>query len=304
MTRQPDRRLEERIATIRSQVEARLDELLPGEAVPPEKLHRSMRYSLLTAGKRIRPLITILTAESLGATRRVALDPACALELVHTASLILDDLPFMDNASLRRGRPANHVEFGQDVATLAAVSLLNRAYGVLAGAPGVTKECRLEMIGVLARTIGDEGIVSGQVHDLHLMAQGDPGLEEVERIAAQKTGALFVAGAEIGACVAGVHGARLEAARRFAWDLGLCFQVLDDLDDLHDSHVSTGKDVDQDASKTTFVSLLGPEKARRASERFARAAICALDPIGSSAETLAQLAEHILDRTRKAAPEG
>jgi geranylgeranyl diphosphate synthase type II len=260
-----------------------------------------MRYSVLAGGKRFRPILTILTAESLGASLEVALDPACAVEMVHTASLILDDLPVMDDATLRRGRPANHVVFGQDIATLAAVSLLNRAYGLLATTQGVTKDCRLELVEVLARTIGDEGIVSGQVQDLHLAAQDDPDLANLERIAGQKTGALFVAGVEIGARVAGVHGEPLEAVRSFGWDLGVCFQVLDDLADLHDSHVATGKDVGKDAAKTTFVSLMGPERAREASERFARAAIRALDPIGPAAEPLAQLANHLLQRTRKLA---
>jgi geranylgeranyl diphosphate synthase type II len=302
MIGQRDANLEQRLASIRERVDGRLGRLCPGEDVPPEKLHRSMRYSLLAPGKRIRPVITVLTAEALGAAADVALDPACAVEMVHTASLILDDLPFMDDAALRRGRPANHVEFGQDIATLAAVSLMNRAYAVLASAPGLEEACRLELVDVLARTIGDEGIVSGQVHDLHLTGQNDPGLAELERMAGQKTAALFVAGAELGARVAGVRGKPLESVRAFAWNLGLCFQVVDDLADLHGSHVTTGKDVGKDAAKATFVSLMGPERAFEAAERFARAAVRALDPIGPSADELDRLTDHILERTRTFTP--
>jgi geranylgeranyl diphosphate synthase type II len=303
MTSQHDPTLVERMTTIRHQVDARLDQLVPPADAPPENLHSAMRYSLLAPGKRIRPFIAILTAESLGAPERVALDPACAVEMVHTASLILDDLPFMDNAALRRGRAASHVEFGQDIATLAAVSLLNRAYGVLSNAAGLAESCRLELIDVLARTIGDEGIVSGQVHDLHLTTEPDSCLAKHEMMAAQKTSALFVAGSEMGARAAGVRGDRLDAVRSYAWDLGLCFQVLDDLADLHGSQTTTGKDVGKDTAKTTFVSLMGPERAQEASERFAMAAIHALQPLGQSAVLLTQLAEHLLERTRNFTPQ-
>jgi geranylgeranyl diphosphate synthase type II len=302
MTQPLDPELETRIDAIRQAVDARLGELVPGEEAPPEKLHRSMRYSLLAPGKRIRPIVTILTGETLGAPRGAALDPACALEMVHTASLILDDLPSMDDAVLRRGRPANHVEFGQDIATLASVSLLNRAYSVLASARGVEGDRRLELVNVLARTIGDEGIVAGQVHDLHLSPSEDPDLAALEHTAGQKTSALFVAGAEMGARLAGAGDERLEAIRLFAWELGLCFQVLDDLVDLYGSRGSTGKDVGQDTSKTTFASLMGPERAEEASEKYARAAVRALEPFGPSAEPLARLVRYLLDRTRRITP--
>ena len=297
MARRQSSDLEGRMTSIRAEIDRRLATIVPGEDVPPEKLHRAMRHSLLAPGKRIRPVITILTAEALGASCDAALDPACAVEMVHTASLILDDLPFMDDAALRRGQPANHVVFGQDIATLAAVSLLNRAYGVLATAPGLNNARRLELVDALARMIGDDGIVSGQVHDLQLTGQAGAGLGELERMAGQKTGALFVAGAAIGAGVAGVSGERLDAVQAFAWDLGLCFQVLDDLADCHGSHASTGKDVGKDGVKATFVSLMGSEKAREVSQQFARAAVRELEPIGPAADTLAQLAQLLVDRT-------
>ena len=303
MTNEKRTNLERRLASIRSRVDGRLATLLPGEDAPPEKLHRSMRYSLLAPGKRIRPIITIFAAEALGAPFELALDPACAVEMVHTASLILDDLPFMDDAVLRRGRPANHVEFGLDIATLAAISLLNRAYAVLAAAPGLEQARRLELVDVLAKMIGDDGIVSGQVHDLNLTAAADPDLAELERMAGQKTGALFVAAAEMGARAAGAGGARLEAVRAFAWDLGLCFQVLDDLADRNGTRATMGKDVGKDASKATFVSLMGPERAQQASTKFADAAVRALHPIGTAADPLVHLADYLLQRTGRFTPQ-
>jgi geranylgeranyl diphosphate synthase type II len=303
MISQDNSELERRLASIRAEVDERLAVLVPGEEVPPETLHRSMRYSLLAPGKRIRPAITILTAEALGASSDLALNPACAVEMVHTASLILDDLPFMDDAALRRGMPANHVEFGQDIATLAAISLLNRAYGVLAASPGLDDARRLQLVDVLAKMIGDDGVVSGQVHDLRLTGQTDAGLAELERMAGQKTGALFVAAGEMGARVAGVSDARLEAVRAFTWDLGLCFQVLDDLADRSATHDTTGKDVGKDGAKTTFVSLMGLERAQEASKEFAEAAVRALGPIGPAADSLVHLADYLLERTRRFTPQ-
>jgi geranylgeranyl diphosphate synthase type II len=303
MTSHSSAELEERMREVRRSVDQRLPELVPDENAPPEKLHRAMRYSLLAPGKRIRPVITILAAEAFGAPGELALDPACAVEMVHAASLILDDLPSMDDASLRRGQPTNHLVFGQDIATLASVSLLNRAYLVLANSPGLGLEVRIDLVDLLARMIGDDGIVSGQVHDLHFTGRADSELSELERMAGQKTSALFVAGAEMGARVAGVSSEWIEAVGAFAWDLGLCFQVLDDLADLQETPESTGKNVGQDASKTTFVSVLGTERAREAAEMFARAAVGALDLIGPGAERLAQLADYLLDRARRLSPQ-
>jgi geranylgeranyl diphosphate synthase type II len=296
-----DSDLETRLEEIRAAVDRRLDELVPTEETPPALLHRVMRYSLLAPGKRVRPALTLLTAESLGASPDLALDPACALEMVHAASLILDDLPFMDDALHRRGRPACHVAFGEDIAILASISLLNRAYAVLTDAPGLEKALRLELVAMLASRIGDEGIVSGQVHDLRLAEEDDPGQSEVERMAGQKTGALFVAAAEMGARIAGYSGKPLESVRAFAWDLGLCFQALDDLSDRNGTLAELGKDVGQDVSKATFVSVMGPSRARRASERFAAAAVRALGPIRPAAEPLVSLTGYLMRRSRQRA---
>ena len=294
--------LERQLSSIRGRIDDRLPLLVPAEDLPPENLHRAMRYSLLAPGKRIRPIVTVLTAQALAASPEVAIDPACAVEMVHTASLILDDLPIMDDAAERRGKPANHVVFGQDIATLAAVSLLNRAYAVLAEAPGLAVEPRLQLVGELAKIIGDGGIVSGQVHDLELTGQTDPCPDHLERTARQKTGALFDACARIGAIVAGVSGPPLDAVRAFASHLGLCFQVLDDLADSQTAAAKAGPAVSEDHSKTTFVSLLGIERAQSYSEQLVQSAIRELEPLGPAADPLAQLAQYVLESTRRFTP--
>ena len=143
--------LHDEVVRLRTRVNERLGELVPPEDTPPEQLHRALRYSLVAPGKRIRPLMTILTATRLGADAETCLDPACALEIVHTASLIIDDMPFMDDATTRRGKPAHHTVFGEDLAALASLELLSRAYGVMARARGLDDRLRLELIRLLSR---------------------------------------------------------------------------------------------------------------------------------------------------------
>jgi geranylgeranyl diphosphate synthase type II len=288
------------LLAIPRRVEQRLSELVPGEDVRPVALHRAIRYSLLAPGKRIRPTVTILSAAALGGSADLALDPACAVEMVHTASLILDDLPAMDDAATRRGRPACHREFGEDIATLASVALLNRSFGVLAEAPGLDAERRAALVGLQSRMIGGNGIVAGQLRDLHHGATRKRDAGHLERIAREKTGALFVNGAEAGAIVAGASGAPLAAVREFAVQLGLCFQVLDDLVDHHGCSVRAGKDVGQDADKVTFVALLGVDGARGRAESHLDRAIGALAPLGPAATPLELLGRYMMSRAEAA----
>jgi geranylgeranyl diphosphate synthase type II len=150
------------VIRVRRLVDGRLDELVPSGTGQAQALHESIRYSLLASGKRIRPVLAILTCKYLGEKELAVLDPACAIEMVHTASLILDDMPSMDDASLRRGRPTNHLVFGDDTATLASVALLNRAFGVISEAEGLTALIRVELIRLLSEAIGSNGIIAGQ----------------------------------------------------------------------------------------------------------------------------------------------
>jgi len=281
---------------LRRRIEDRLRELIPPENVHPKRLHRAIRYSLLAGGKRIRPLLTIQVATDLGASIEAALDPACAVEMVHTASLILDDLPCMDDAFLRRGEPANHRVFGEDTAILAATALLNRAFGVIADCEHLTATTRLDLTRLLSESVGSNGIIAGQFRDL----QGHRGWQDnaaLTEMYAQKTGALFVAALEAGARVAGVDQAWVIAVREYGTNLGLAFQLLDDLLDTFGSSEDIGKDVGQDAGNETLASRLGEKGARLAVDRYVDSAASALEPLGASGVGLVELARSYTEKT-------
>ncbi len=282
---------ERRVQVIRAQVEERLATLVPAEVEPPQQLHKAIRYSLLAPGKRIRPLVAILAAEQLGGDPDLATDPACAIEMVHTASLILDDLPAMDDATLRRGRPANHIVFGESTALLAAMALLNHAFAVVTAAPGLADALRVQLVELLSRCIGSKGIIAGQEHDLRADWKHSDH-QRLERMHAQKTGALFVASAEAGARIAGIPDERLDAVRRFASNLGLAFQTLDDLLDCSSTETDAGKNVGMDTDKPTFVRFIGPERARVRAQSLIEAAVDALASLGARGEALAELAHN------------
>ena len=271
-----------RLPELRARVDARLATLLDAGATAPTPLREAVRHALLSPGKRLRPVLALLAAEQFGDGRRgaaAALDAGCAIEMVHAASLVLDDLPCMDDAELRRGRPTTHRRFGEDMAVLAAISLLNQAYATVAAVPGLPADARLELVSGLTRAVGFEGLVAGQARDLRerdAYAEATP-LHELNR---QKTGVLFVAAVESGAQAAGATGARLEAARAFARDLGEAFQILDDLLDVTATSESAGKDVGQDGDKPTVVSLIGPDGARAEMHRRLQAALNHLDDGG------------------------
>jgi geranylgeranyl diphosphate synthase type II len=237
--------------------------------------------------------MTLLTATRLGAETEAALDPACAIEMVHTASLIVDDMPFMDDAEMRRGRQANHRVFGQDVASLAAFDLLSRAFGVVAAAPGLDDAQRIDLVSLLSRTLAGEGVIAGQLHDLQSEERPpDPAL--LKKMYEQKTGVLFVACSEAGARVAGVPAEWIEPIQEFAMNMGILFQIVDDLLDRFGTLESTGKDVGQDDGKTTLVSVLGPDEARKEACHRLEAAERALDPLGPAGKPLDEMARSLM----------
>ena len=281
---------------LRRRVDRRLGELIPSENAHPKRLHRAMRYSLLAGGKRIRPLLTIQVATDLGASITAALDPACAIEMVHTASLILDDLPCMDDAFLRRGEPANHRVFGEDTAILAATALLNQAFGVIADSEHLTAQTRLDLTRLLSESVGSNGIIAGQFRDLQ-MQQGRGNDAQLTEMYAQKTGALFVAALEAGARVAGVDRSWVVAVREYGANLGLAFQLLDDLLDTFGSRTDIGKDIGQDAAHETLASRLGEKGALSAVDRYIDSAASALEPLGSSGIGLVELARSYTEKT-------
>ena len=250
-------------AARRARVDLRLEKLLPPADAMPRPLTGAVRDICLGPGKRIRPLLTMLSSAHFGGRELAALDFGCALELIHTASLVLDDLPCMDDAVMRRGQLTLHRRFGEDTAVLAAVALLNHAYGVVASDATVESETRLALIALLSETVGFRGLVSGQFRDLR-----DPeALRDEQTLTSlnhQKTGVLFAAAMVGGAMIAGADQAAQMRARLFANRLGLAFQLWDDLQDSVSTSEAIGKDVRKDDDRVTFVTLWGEERTRAA----------------------------------------
>jgi geranylgeranyl diphosphate synthase, type II len=243
-------------------IDERLASLVPPAEQTPAALHRSMRHSLLARGKRVRALLLVLAAKQFGAEEERALASACAVEMVHAASLILDDLPAMDNATLRRGVPANHRVYGEATAILAAIALMNRAFGVIAEDRQLDETARVRLTQILSHAIGSEGLVAGQEADLKWQPIAAT-RKDVELVHARKTAALFSAATEMGAIIAGINGADAQRMRDFGKRLGLAFQVLDDLLDVLAAREQAGKDVGRDAGKPSMVQTVGLEEAQR-----------------------------------------
>jgi geranylgeranyl diphosphate synthase, type II len=263
--------------------------------VPPagETVDRAMAYSVLAPAKRVRPVLTMLSAEVCGGTTHAALPAAVSLELVHTSSLILDDLPSMDDAPRRRGQAANHVEFGEAIAILAAFGLLNQAYLTIA------RSYPPELAAALSRLVGDavgcDGLVAGQAADL-LATDRDINFDLLERIHRGKTGALFNASAVAGAMTAQAGAEAIASLSAFARNLGLAFQIIDDLLDVEGDPAETGKAVRQDARKTTFVSFSGVAGAHQLASELCQTADRALTPFGRDADRLRQLSAFVAGR--------
>ncbi|HEX8557800.1 MAG TPA: farnesyl diphosphate synthase [Pyrinomonadaceae bacterium] len=286
-------------ARVRAEVEAELDRLVPAETEDPPAIHAAVRWSLFAPAKRFRPLLVAAAGETLGAPPEKLVRTACAFELLHTYSLVHDDLPAMDDDDLRRGRPTCHVKFGEATAVLAGDALQTLAFRTLAEDDALDAALRVRLISELARAAGTpSGMVAGQAHDLAAEARTDVGGEELERIHRRKTGALIVAAARAGAHVAGAPASEVEAVTRYAADLGLLFQITDDLLDVTATASDLGKTPGKDerARKATYPALYGLEAARsRAREVFA-SACAALDGVAAPAPLLRGLARLVLER--------
>jgi geranylgeranyl diphosphate synthase type II len=274
----------QRLEALRAGVDRRLAELAPKTGQAPDRLVEAVRYALLAPGKRFRPMLTLLTAAQFGAapfdeTVGVALDTACAFEMVHAASLILDDLPSMDNAGLRRGLPTIHRAFDEATAVLAGVGLLNEAYAVIANDQALPVALKGEITGRIAASVGFVGLIAGQARDLFDRDQVRD-MAAIDRLNHEKTGVLIMAAAQSGARIAGASDAAVEAVGEFGRRMGLAFQIRDDIIDAEGSIDGAGKDVGQDADMTTVVSLLGVEGARAAMEEHLAIGQAALDAVG------------------------
>jgi geranylgeranyl diphosphate synthase type II len=266
----------------------------------PAVLAAPIRRALSLPGKRVRGLLLLAAGEMAGGDPRALVPAAAAIELVHSSSLILDDLPSMDDALLRRGMPALHREFGEDLAILTAVALLNHSYGLLADCHAAVAPRRWPLKQVLDRlvdAVGWNGTIAGEAVDLH---SDDKSLDfdTLEFIHSRKTGALFVAAAAIGAMLGGTHPAALQRIETFAKNLGLAFQITDDILDVTSTPEVLGKDAGKDEQRLTFVKLAGIDGARRLSGELVDTALAALAPLGNGAEPLRELAVLVRDRVR------
>lgn len=267
----------------------------------PFKIHESMRYSLLAGGKRVRPILCIAACELVGGKESTAMPAACAVEMIHTMSLIHDDLPCMDNDDFRRGKPTNHKVYGEDVAVLAGDSLLAFAFQYIASSTVDVAPSRvLAAVGELAKSIGTEGLVAGQVVDIVSTGANDIGLDQLEFIHIHKTAALLEASVVLGAILGGGSEIQVEKLRKFARCIGLLFQVVDDILDVTKSSEELGKTAGKDleVGKTTYPKLMGLEKSRQFAEELLADAKSQLEGFESedAAAPLVALAEYIAYR--------
>ena len=281
-----------------SLTDAVLDRLLAAPSGLEARVYDAMRYSALAPGKRLRPLLVLASARLFGVARRSALQVAAAIEMVHAYSLIHDDLPAMDDSDLRRGRPTCHKEFDEATAVLAGDGLLTMAFEVLAH-PDTHGDSavRCELVAALAAAAGSAGMVGGQMIDLIAEKQAlDIGA--ITRLQRMKTGALIAFSCEAGGILAKAASELRTALRGYAHDLGLAFQIADDLLDVEGSAAETGKPVGADAAagKATFVSILGAERARAQAELLIDQAVAHLDLFEQRAELLRQVARFVVNR--------
>jgi len=290
-----------RFEALRGQVERALEAALPPESAWPATIHRAVRYSLFAGGKRLRPLLVLAAAEAVGAGGADALAFACAVEMIHTYSLIHDDLPAMDDDDLRRGKPTCHKVFGEAIAILAGDALLTRAFHLLAevdeGAPAEAVRRRLRALALLGEAAGTTGLIGGQVMDLESEGRAVEAAD-LERLHRAKTGAL------LGACVMGPAALAPAAAddvqrlQRYARAVGLAFQVVDDVLDATEEAAQLGKTAGKDdaAGKATYVRVHGIEAARALAARLREEALTAVAPFGPRGALLAALARMMVDR--------
>jgi geranylgeranyl diphosphate synthase type II len=282
-------------------VDTALDRALPSETAWPETIHRAVRYSLFAGGKRIRPVLVLASAEAVGGAIEDALPLACAVEMIHTYSLVHDDLPAMDNDDLRRGRPTNHKVYGEAIAILAGDALLTHAFQHLAQLPEHAPESavrrRLAATAILAEACGTTGLVGGQVMDLESEGKSVPA-EALERLHRAKTGALLSACVRGGAVLGGASSGEIAHLTRYASAIGLVFQIVDDILDVTESAAQLGKTAGKDvqAQKATYVSVHGIEPARAMAAELLQQALDAVTPLGDRAALLAGIARLIVER--------
>ena len=279
-----------------------LDTLLPKEDEFPQRLHKAMRYSVFAGGKRIRPILAIAAAEVFGKTAANVINIACAIELIHTYSLIHDDLPAIDNDDLRRGLPTNHKVFGEAIALLAGDALLTKAFQIMSQASAVSGQqsaLLLKSIHEIAKAAGSTGMVGGQVVDIESEGK-EVAFPVLEYIHIHKTGELILASVKAGAILAGAENKELETITRYGEAIGLAFQIADDIIDVEGNKEDVGKNIGGDAKKgkVTYPSLLGVDESRKRAKELVDMAITALKDFDRKAEPLREIARYIVERRK------
>jgi geranylgeranyl diphosphate synthase type II len=288
----------EHLARQQQIIDRELDRLVPAESVPPETIHRAMRYSLFAGGKRVRPVLCLDAAHAVCEAPRGIETAACSLEFIHTYSLIHDDLPALDNDDYRRGQLTSHKVFGEAMAILAGDALLTLAFETLAKMDAVSDDRKTRVIAELATAAGTAGgMIGGQVADLEGEGK-EPNAQLLESIHRAKTGALLRASVRMGAIYAGADQQQLDAISRFGEHVGLAFQIVDDILDVEESSEALGKTAGKDAQqhKITFPAVYGLEESRRMAERERLSAHQALAIFGERAKRLGELADLIVQR--------
>ena len=286
------------LAKRKEAIEVALDSALP--VIYPEKIYEAMRYSLLAGGKRVRPILCLASCELVGGTTSMAMPTACAMEMIHTMSLIHDDLPAMDNDDYRRGKLTNHKVYGDDIAILAGDALLTYAFEFIATkTENVPPQQVLQTIAHLARASGAAGLVGGQVVDVESEGKTDVSLETLNYIHAHKTGALLEACVVCGAILASASEVDLQRLSRFAKNIGLAFQIIDDILDITATQEELGKTAGKDvqAGKVTYPSLWGIEESQRQASQLVADAKAQLAVFGSKALPLLAIADFITSRS-------
>ncbi len=289
--------LEETLPALRSRVNAQLGHYLECGPDCPARLREAMAYSLLAGGKRLRPILVLLACEACGGDVDAAMPAACAIEMIHTYSLIHDDLPAMDDDELRRGRPTCHVQFGEGLAILAGDGLLTLAFEIMAGdvkPPEVAAACCAE----LAAAAGVVGMVAGQVADLDAEYSEVTDIQQLEEIHRRKTGRLIACAGILGARIAGSNAEILQSVDVYGKCVGLAFQIADDLLDITGNRVRMGKGVQKDADhgKMTYPRLLGEQQSRQKAHQLVEQACQAIAPLGERSPRLEALAHFIVER--------
>jgi geranylgeranyl pyrophosphate synthase len=290
----------EYLARRRAEVDAALERLLPGPDVWPEQLHRAIRHSVFAGGKRLRPTLCIAAAEVLGAPVGLVLEPACGLEMIHTYSLIHDDLPALDNDDLRRGVPTCHVVFGEATAILAGDSLLTHGLGVFASHPRGERyaAAKVRVLETVVDAIGTRGMIGGQAADLEAEQERSPTAELLTKIHENKTGRLIRASLLAGAILAGADDATLSRIDLYGSRIGLAFQIKDDLLDVEADAATLGKAAHKDAAagKATFPVVWGVEKSRALLEENVAEAVAAASSLPGGGGVLPDLARFVGSR--------